>query len=123
VTLASDPPGLQGLADRAEVFSPVTLDWGVGTTHMLGAQPRQTDLRGSLWLFDSWSNGGGMSHPYTVSSTGSLTLTAKFVPGGRVPLSTSPPGLNLVVDGIAAGPPYNMGRGRTPHGNGVTCAG
>ena len=37
VTIATNQPGLQVLADRTPVFSPVTLDWGgVGTTHTVG---------------------------------------------------------------------------------------
>ena len=108
VTLASNPPGLQVLADHTRMFSPATLEWGVGTTHTLGAPPSQTDLQGRLWVFDSWSDGGSMTHAYTMSSTNSLTLTAKFVPGGRVTFFTNPAGLNLIVDGLAVGPPYNL---------------
>ncbi len=108
VTLASNPPGLRVLADHTLMFSPVTLDWGVGTTHTLGAQPWQADLQGRLWAFSSWSDGGSMTHAYTMPSTNSLTLTATFVPGGRVTFFTNPTGLNLVVDGLAVGPPYNL---------------
>ena len=108
VTLAANPPGLRVLADHTLMFSPVTLDWGVGTTHTLGAQPWQADLHGRLWVFSSWSDGGSMTHAYTVPSTNSLTLTATFVPGGRVTFFTNPASLNLVVDGLAVGPPYNL---------------
>jgi uncharacterized protein (TIGR03437 family) len=108
VTLASNQPGLQVLADHTLVFSPVTLDWGVGTTHTLGAPPWQSDLQGRLWVFSSWSDGGSMTHAYTMPSVSSLTLTAAFVPGGRVTFFTNPTGLNLIVDGLAVGPPYNL---------------
>ena len=108
VTLASKPPGLRVLADRTLVFTPTTLDWGIGTTHTLGAQLSQVDLQGRLWAFSSWSDGGAITHPYTVPSASSRVLTATFAPGGRVTLSTTPAGLNLIVDGIAAGPPYNL---------------
>jgi len=108
VTLASNPPGLQVLADQTLMFTPVTLDWGVGTTHTLGAKPWQTDLQGRLWVFSSWSDGGNMTHAYTMPSTSSLTLTATSVPGGQVTFFTNPTGLNLVVDGLAVGPPYNF---------------
>jgi len=108
VTLASNPPGLRVLADHTLMFSPVTLDWGVGTTHTLGAQPWQADLQGRLWTFSSWSDGGSMTHAYTMPSANSLTLTATFVPGGRATFFTNPAGLNLAVDGLAVGPPYNL---------------
>jgi len=90
------------------VFTPVTLDWGVGTTHTLGAQPWQSDLQGRLWVFSTWSDGGSITHAYTMPSTNALTLTATFVAGGRVTFFTNPAGLNLVVDGLAVGPPYNL---------------
>ncbi len=107
VTMATNPPGLQVLADRTTVITPVTLDWGIGTTHMLGASPWQTDVHGSLWVFSSWSDGGGINHAYTTSPMNTLTLTATFVPGGNVTFLTNPQGLNLTVDGVAVGPPYN----------------
>ena len=108
VTLASNPSGLQVLADHTLVYSPETLDWGVGTTHSLGAPPWQSDLQGRLWAFSSWSDGGSITHAYTMPSTSSVTLTATFVPGGRVTFFTNPAGLNLIVDGLAVGPPYNL---------------
>ncbi len=108
MTLASKPPGLQVLADHTLMYTPVTLDWGVGTTHTVGAQPWQTDLQGRQWVFSSWSDGGSITHAYTMPSTNSLTLTASFVPGGQVTFFTNPTGLNLVIDGLAVGPPYNL---------------
>ena len=108
MTLASNPPGLKVLADRTLVFTPVTLDWGLGTTHTLGAQPWQTDLQGRLWVFSSWSDGGSITHAYTMPSAHTQTLTAAFAPGGRATFFTNPTGLNLIVDGLAVGPPYNL---------------
>ncbi len=108
VTLATNPPGLRVLPDHTLVFTPVTLDWGIGTTHSLGAPPWQADLQGRLWAFSSWSDGGSMMHSYTMPSAGSVTLTATFVPGGGVTFFTNPTGLNLIVDGLAVGPPYNF---------------
>ena len=108
VTLAANPTGLQVLADHTLVYSPETLEWGVGTTHTLGAPPWQSDLQGRLWVFNAWSDGGSMTHAYTMPSTSSVTLTATFLPGGRVTFFTNPAGLNLIVDGLAVGPPYNL---------------
>ncbi len=106
VTLASNPPGLQVLADQTLVYTPVTLDWGVGTTHTIGAQPWQSDLQSRLWVFSSWSDGGSITHAYTMASTNALTLTATFVPGGRVTFFTNPAGLSLVADGLPETAPY-----------------
>ncbi len=108
VTMATNPPGLQVLADRTAINTPVTLNWGIGTTHMLGAPPWQLDLHGNLWVFSSWSDGGNINHAYTTAPGNTLTLTATFVRGGNVAFLSNPQGLNLVVDGIAVGPPYNF---------------
>jgi len=108
VTMVTNPPGLRVFTDRTAVITPVTLDWGIGTTHMLGAPPWQVDIHGSLWVFSSWSDGGSINHAYTTAPGNTLTLTATFVPGGNVALMTNPQGLNLIVDGIALGPPYNF---------------
>jgi uncharacterized protein (TIGR03437 family) len=108
VTVASDPPGLQILPDRTLLFAPVTFDWGVNTVHSLGAATPQTDLHGHLWVFDSWSDGGAATHDYTPGSQSSVTLTVKYVPGGRATFLTNPPGLKLSVDGRDNWPIYNF---------------
>ncbi|MCU1274714.1 MAG: hypothetical protein JWO48_2145, partial [Bryobacterales bacterium] len=108
VTIVSDPPGLQVLPDRTLLFAPATLDWGVNTVHTLGAVTPQTDLHGRLWVFDSWSDGGGATHDYTPGSQTRVTLTVKYVPGGRATFLTNPPGLKLSVDGRNNWPIYNF---------------
>ncbi len=100
VTLLTSPPELAVLADRERVNTPVTLDWGMGSKHVLGAPEWQDDKQGALWVFDSWAHGGGQNTAYTVSATNvPETLTARFVPGARVAFLTSPAGLKLTIDG------------------------
>jgi len=116
VTIQTQPPGLQVLADRQPVNGPKDFIWGAGTTHALGSAPDQVDQtpcasvstgcvidstsKGRLWIFNSWSDGGAINHSYLVpQGLGSLTLTANFVPGQRVSFYTNPPGLTLSVDG------------------------
>ena len=115
VTIASNPAGLQVLADNTPVLTPVTLDWGMNTTHTLAAVTPQTDLRGKPWVFDSWSDAGDPTHAYTMPAQASVTLTAKYTAGGRVTLTTNPPGLKLVIDGRDNWPGYNFlwGAGQT----------
>ena len=114
VTLASNPPELQVLADNTPVVTPVKLDWGMHTTHTLAAVTPQTDLRGKPWVFDSWSDGGDATHAYTMQAQASVTLTARYTAGGRVSFTTNPPGLKLVIDGRDNWPGYNFlwGAGR-----------
>jgi uncharacterized protein (TIGR03437 family) len=100
MTIQSSPPGLTVLADRSPVLTPVTLTWGIGTTHQLGSAPDQIDSMGKLWVFSSWSDGGTINHAYVEPNTiGAVTVTAIYVPGQRVSFLTNPPGLSLTIDG------------------------
>jgi len=110
VSIATSPVGLQVLADRTPVYSPVSLEWGWNTTHQLGGISPQYDLHGTLWVFDSWSDGGAYSHSYTVppNSPAAITLTAKYVTGTLVTFLTNPPGLALNVEGRTNYPNYTF---------------
>ncbi|HXA49015.1 MAG TPA: hypothetical protein VNV86_01855 [Candidatus Acidoferrum sp.] len=100
ITLQSDPAGLQVLADRAPVFTPVTLDWGMSTVHSLGPVTPQQDRLGKWWAFQSWSDQGAANHAYQVGSANNAsTVTATYVPAAPVSLFTKPLGLPLKVDG------------------------
>src|SRR5258708_2388151 len=108
VTIAANQPELRVLADRRSGFSPITLDWGIGTAHTVGVSSPQTDLHGRLWVFDSWSDGGAATHAYVMPSQSAVSLTAKFVPGGRATFLTNPVGLALNIDGHSDWPTYNF---------------
>src|SRR5579863_8264589 len=109
VTLTSNPPGLQLFADNTQIAAPVTIDWGLGTTHTLAAVSPQTDLHGKLWVFNSWSDAGDPAHAYTMpSQTSGLTLTVNYVAGGRASFLSNPTGLKLAVDGRNDWPGYNF---------------
>ncbi len=100
VSFATSPAGLRVMADRQSLVTPVTLDWGQGTRHVIGAPSPQDDLNGQTWMFDGWSNGAGQNALYTVDETiDKVTLTANFVRGVRVNLYTNPTGLKLKIDG------------------------
>ena len=119
VNLATDPPGLSLLADRALVPTPASLEWADATVHTVGANSPQKDQTGATWLFQSWSDGGNLNHAYTVtgSSTPS-TLTAKYVPAAAVTILTVPGGLKIKVDGqVSVLNPYYFawGAGETHH--------
>jgi uncharacterized protein (TIGR03437 family) len=100
ITLTTSPPNLQAIADTQTFFAPVTYQWAEGSRHTLGTATAQRDQFGSLWAFDSWSDGGAQYHTYTVAvGGGSVTLTATFVPGMPVEVISNPQGLKLSVDG------------------------
>ena len=116
VTVDAVPQGLFVVADRTQVATPQTLEWGEGTSHQLSSIHDQRDNHGKLWVFDSWSDGGAESHDYIVPESRTfgfqpVTVTAKFVPGERVTFQTSPIPLSLTVDGRTNWPGYNFNWG------------
>jgi uncharacterized protein (TIGR03437 family) len=109
INLRTDPPGLQVLADRQALQTPVTVYWAYGSQHVLGGVSPQINLTASDWVFDSWDNGGGDSMAYTVGTgTTPDTFTAKYVRGARASFLTSPRGLKLTIDGRDNWPAYNF---------------
>jgi uncharacterized protein (TIGR03437 family) len=119
VNLATNPPGLTLLADRAPVPTPSSLDWALNSVHTVGANSPQKDMGGKWWAFQSWSDGGDLNHAYTVPvSNMPATLTANFVPAAGVSILTQPVGLQIKVDGQynALNPYYfAWGIGETHH--------
>ena len=118
VNLATSPAGLQVLADRTPVITPVTLDWGLNSTHSVGPVSPQKDNANNWWVFSSWSDGGAATHAYQVGQAYAPdTLTATFVPGVGVALTTSPANLKLDIDGRDNWATYTFvwGVGETHH--------
>lgn len=109
VTLSSSPDGLQLLADRAQVTAPTTLEWGWTTTHTVGVVSPQRDKHGVLWLFQSWSDSGALTHSYQVESTGTpAVVTAQFERAVGVMVTTDPVGLSVLVDGASLTAPVSF---------------
>jgi uncharacterized protein (TIGR03437 family) len=118
INLATAPAGLQVLADRAPVTTPVELDWGWNSTHSVGPVSPQEDRFGAWWVFSSWSDGGAPTHAYQVPQVSRPdTLTATYVAGAPIALTTSPPNLKLKIDGRDNWPSYGFvwGVGETHH--------
>ncbi len=100
ITFTSVPPGLEVLVDSVPTVTPTTLSLGWGSVHSVSTISEQKDAAGNVWVFSSWSDGGAITHSYTVPlSSTPATLTATFAPGAVDTFLTSPPGLNLTVDG------------------------
>jgi uncharacterized protein (TIGR03437 family) len=107
INLTTVPAGLQVLADHTPVVTPITMDWGWGSTHSVGPVSPQMDNVGHYWVFSSWSDGGAANHAYQVAGSNEpTTLTATYVPAATITLVTSPPGLSLTVDGQSNLPSY-----------------
>jgi len=102
ITLGTQPAGigLKLYEDRTLVEAPVTMDWGMGSTHAVGANSPQSDQYGKWWVFQSWSDGGAANHSYTVdSSIAPGSLTATYIPAAVVNLLSSPDGMKILIDG------------------------
>jgi uncharacterized protein (TIGR03437 family) len=111
VTLLSEPAGLLLAPDRGPTRAPVEVDWGMGTTHVLGAVTPQAEKENSsrIWVFSHWSNGAKLNDLYVVpNNTTPETLTGHFVRGAQVSFVTNPPGLRLSVEGRENWPAYNF---------------
>lgn len=125
VTIRTEPSGMQVMIDRTVIptqaldnapeplYPPWELDFGDGSTHVLGAPPSQYDLSGKLWVLESFSIGGrvigGEGTLYkAVGANIPETIVAKFVRGAQVSLLTNPAGLKLNVDGRENWPSYNF---------------
>lgn len=125
VQFRTSPPGLDVIIDRTQTRTPASesctvtqalppaaplsirplcvgdYDFANGTQHVLSAPPFQIHREtGDYWVFEEWDIGGGQNTVYTVKDVNlPVTIRAKFVPGVRVALLTSPSGLKLNIDG------------------------
>ena len=109
-TGALQPPFITGGPFSGQ--SPLCLgefDFANGSQHILSAPSPQSDQTGNLFVFDSWSIGGGQNTIYTANTANIPDLiTAKFVPGARVSFLTTPTVLKLKVDGRDNWPSLNF---------------
>ena len=76
-------------------------DYPPGSQHVLGAPDMQTDSQGTTWVFVGFSNGLGQGGIYTAGNDVNTadTIYANFTRGVLSTVQTSPPGLNVNVDG------------------------
>ena len=77
VTVNSAPPGLEVLVEGLPVQTPYTLDQAIGYQMQLGVVSSQQCQNNATYLFNAWSDGLPMIHPYTVPTT-TNTVTAQF---------------------------------------------
>ncbi|MEE9341657.1 MAG: sialidase family protein, partial [Thermoplasmata archaeon] len=97
-TIETDPSGLNVTIDGLPYVAPQTFWWLSGSVHLLEADSPQAKDPWSRHTWVSWSDGGGRSHPITFSSP--AVYTAYFDTECLVCVSTSPMGLEVVVDAV-----------------------
>ena len=76
VTIQPSPTGRSFTVDGTSYTSAQTLTWVAGSSHTIAAAVTQSGGTGIQYAWDSWSDGGALSH--TVSPASNTTYTAKF---------------------------------------------
>ena len=76
VTIASTPSGQSFTVDGTAYTAAQTFQWAPGSSHTIATTSPQGG-GGTQYVFQSWSDGGGMSHSVTTPST-AATYTASF---------------------------------------------
>jgi dienelactone hydrolase len=66
IVVHSDPATLTYQVDNVAYSSPQTFLWPTGSSHTVSAPSPQGEAAGTRFVFSSWSDGGALSHAYTV---------------------------------------------------------
>ncbi len=77
VTVGTSPAGLSFTVDSVNYTSAQIFTWNIGSVHSLSTTSPQAGAPGSQFLFNNWSDSGGISHTVTASNS-VTTYTASF---------------------------------------------
>jgi hypothetical protein len=90
VTITSSTTGSGFVVvDGNAITTPTTFVWAPGSTYTLQANSLVSGGTGTQYVWTSWSDGGAMTHTYTVPST-STTVTANYLTQYQVTVTASP---------------------------------
>jgi uncharacterized protein (TIGR03437 family) len=109
VGLRTAPDGLPLTVDGRSDWASYNFIWGIGETHHLEAPAQQTDSKGRVWAFSSWSDGGPRVHDYLVPPNGQVVV-ATYTPMAHLMISSAMNGLTVKVDGSDCGMPCDVVR-------------
>jgi hypothetical protein len=87
--IATAPAGLSLTVDSTPRTAPYTVYWTPGTQHTIATSSPQAGGTGIRYVFASWSDGGGLSHSITASSS-PATYTANFTTQYYLTTAASP---------------------------------
>jgi hypothetical protein len=76
VTITSSPSGCSFTVDGTTYSSTQTFSWTPGSSHTISTTSPQSGGTGTQYVWDQWSDYGGMSH--TITPTNSATYTVYF---------------------------------------------
>lgn len=100
------PVGLNLTIDGINYTTPVEFVWVKSETHNISAPAIQYQGNLSPYFWDYWSDGGGQAHAITV--TGHMTITAYYVEGSEITVTTDPLLNEVEVDGVLYAPPASF---------------
>lgn len=100
------PVGLNLTIDGINYTTPVEFVWVKSETHNISAPAIQYQGNLSPYFWDCWSDGGGQAHAITV--TGHMTITAYYVEGSEITVTTDPLLNEVEVDGVLYAPPASF---------------
>ncbi len=116
VSFYTTPLGLKLMIDGRDNWPGYTFIWGQGETHQVNAESPQTDSKGHVWTFSSWSDGGSQAHAVVVpAGVSGLILNATYSGLDQVTVTSVPPGMSFNIDGTACTTPcvLNKAQGST----------
>src|SRR5437660_684211 len=99
VTATTSPVGLPVTVDGVTSPSPVQFNWTIGSSHSLGVAATIPAGSGTRYAWDSWSDGGAITH--TIVATADETFTASFVKQFQATVGQDPAGLSVLVDDVS----------------------
>jgi hypothetical protein len=97
IMVQTSPAGLRFAVDGTAYTSPQAFTWNLGSIHTISAGSPQTGGTGIQYVWDSWSDGGALSH--TVSPRTNTTYTASFQTQYYLRMMTGPGGSVLPSSG------------------------
>lgn len=98
ITVDTSPPNLDLLVNGVPVQAPFSVDCVSGDHVAVEAQDQV--VLSTRYVFQSWSDGGARAHDVVCDA--SRTVTASFQTQYLIVVDTSPPGLDVVVNGMRA---------------------
>ncbi len=99
VSLYTVPQGFKIMVDGTDTWPGYTFIWGQGEVHQINAESPQTDAKGRVWSYSSWSDKGAQAHAITVGATNGLILSANYGEYDQITFTSSQPGMAFQVDG------------------------
>jgi len=102
--VTTSPPGLLVAVDGTQYTTPQTFNWTAGTSHTVAVSPTQ-GARALRYAFNSWGDGGSMSHTVIAPSV-STTYIANFYTQYPLATGSNPSGGGTITANPASADGY-----------------